>query len=291
MNTAPIVVGTDGTAPGEAAVRWAAREAARREAPLRIVYAYAPPADGDVPGIPDAERRLAAAVLDAAVVQARAAAAFRIRVEVDAVAGEPAAALLRQEDAGLLVVGNRGRGGFASLMLGSVSQRIATHATVPVVVVRGRTEIAAGPVVAGVDDSAAAAGVLAAAFEAAAARGAPLAVVRTYTSPTPLWVGDIPTVEAAVPKLDEQARRRLERDLAPWRERFPQVDAEAVVSPDGAAAVLVAVSHSARMIVVGSRGHGTVVNTLLGSTGLQLLHHAGCPVLVVRGRVLDSIAA
>jgi len=275
MNTAPIVVGTDGTAPGEAAVRWAAREATRREAPLRIVYAYEP----------DTGRHLAGAVLDAAVVQARAAASFQIRIEVDAVAGDPAAALLGQQDAGLLVVGNRGRGGFASLLLGSVSRRVATHATVAVVVVRGRTEIAAGPVVAGVDDSPAAAGVLAAAFEAAATRGAPLAVVRTYTSPTPLWVGDIPAVETAVPKLDAEERERLEHELAPWREKYPEVDAEAVVSPDGAAAVLVAVSHSARMIVVGSRGHGPVATTLLGSTGLHLLHHAGCPVLVARGSI------
>ncbi|MFI5937989.1 universal stress protein [Actinoplanes sp. NPDC051494] len=69
----------------------------------------------------------------------------------------------------------------------------------------------------------------------------------------------------------------------PWRERFPLVDVEGVVSPDGAAAVLVAVSHNARLRVVGNRGHRTVANTLLGSTSMQLLHRAGCPVLIVRG--------
>ncbi|MGA5298808.1 universal stress protein [Nucisporomicrobium flavum] len=275
----PIVAGTDGTAPGEAAVRWAAREAARRDVPLRIVSAYEPQ-----PGAQD-ERHLTEAVLDAAVVQARAAAAFHIRIEAHAVPGDPVTALLGQADAALLVVGNRGRGGFASLLLGSVSQRVATHAQVPVAVVRGRTEIASGPVVAGVDDSPAASGVLGAAFEAASHRDAPLAIVRSYTSPVPLWVGDIPAVDNAVPRVHAEELERLEQEVAPWREKYPEVDVEAVVSPDGAAAVLVAVSHSARLVVVGSRGHGTVVNTLLGSTGLQLLHHAGCPVLVVRGSI------
>ncbi|MEV4704413.1 universal stress protein [Actinoplanes sp. NPDC049316] len=281
----PIVVGTDGAAPGEAAVRWAAKEAARRGVPLRIVAAYESRPDEAALDAKDTDRGLATAVLDAAVVQARAAAASGIRVEAHAVPGDAVTALLNQRDAALLVVGNRGRGGFASLLLGSVSQRVATHAAVPVVVVRGRTETASGPVVAGVDDSAAASGVLGAAFEAAANRGAPLAIVRTYTSPVPLWVGDIPAVDNAVPRAQAEALERLEHEVAPWREKYPEVEAEAVVSPDGPAAVLVAVSHSARMVVVGSRGHGTVVNTLLGSTGLQLLHHAGCPVLVVRGSI------
>ncbi|BCJ48930.1 universal stress protein [Actinoplanes sp. NBRC 14428] len=290
MRTTPIVVGTDGTAPSEAAVRWAAREAARRETPLRIVYAYPPPpAEADATAAGDA-RQQAGVILDAALLQARAAAPYRIAVELEAVPGEPVAALLGQPDAEALVLGNRGRGGFASLLLGSVSQRVATHAEHPVVVVRGRTETASGPIVAGVDDSDAADGVLEAAFEAADTRGAPLAVVRTYAPPTPLWVGDIPAVQSAVPEIEAEQRRRLEQDIAPWREKFPEVDAEAVVSPDGAAAVLVAVSHSARMMVVGSRGHGTVANTLLGSTGLQLLHHSGCPVLIVRSRRTALVA-
>ena len=99
-----------------------------------------------------------------------------------------------------------------------------------------------------------------------------------------LDLGDLTLWELpAVRLLDAREREHLEEQLAPWRLRYPAVDAEAVVSPDGAAAVLVAVSHRAQLVVVGSRGHGTVANTLLGSTGVQLLHHAGCPVLIVRG--------
>ncbi|WP_203840949.1 universal stress protein [Winogradskya humida] len=260
-----IVAGTDGTASGEAAVRWAAREAARRDTTLRILYAYD-------------EHHLAAPVLDAAVVQARAAAPFAIRIEAVAVAGDPVPALLAIEDAALIVLGNRGRGGFASLLLGSVSQRVATYARTPVVVVRGRSGMP-GPIVAGVDDSDSAEAVLETAFSAAAGRGAPLAAVRGVSFAA---VGASPP--AGVPEREREETERLEAQLAPWRDRFPDVDAEAVVSPDGAAAVLVAVSHSARLMIVGSRGHGTVTNALLGSTGMQLLHHAGCPVLIVRGR-------
>ncbi len=62
-------------------------------------------------------------------------------------------ALRATEKAELTVIGSRGHGGFASLLLGSVSQQVATHASGPVVVVRGRTNITGGPVVVGVDGS------------------------------------------------------------------------------------------------------------------------------------------
>lgn len=285
MRTSTIVVGTDGTASSEAAVRWAAAEAARREVPLRIVHAY--DAEHDHSGL---ERQFAQAALDAAIRQARKVAPA-VRIEERAPAGDPVHGLLGAGADALIVLGNRGRGGFASLLLGSVSQRVATHASGPVVIVRGRTEVAGGPVVAGVDDSAAADGVLAAAFDAAASQGCSLAVVRTYAPPTPLWVGDIPVVDGEAPVVDAARQRDLEALVAPWRDKYPQVDAEVAVSPDGPAAVLVALSHSARLVVVGSRGHGTLAGTLLGSTGLQLLHHAGCPVLIERGPQVASIAS
>jgi len=46
--------------------------------------------------------------------------------------------------------------------------------------------------------------------------------------------------------------------------------------------VLTETSVSASLVVVGSRGHGSVAGTLLGSVGLQMVHHADCPVLIVR---------
>ncbi|GAA3337129.1 hypothetical protein GCM10020358_12250 [Amorphoplanes nipponensis] len=87
------------------------------------------------------------------------------------------------------------------------------------------------------------------------------------------------------------ARNRLQQQLAPWRVAYPEVDAEAVVSPDDVSAVLVAVSHNARLVVVGHPGHGPVVDALVGSTGLHLLHHAGCPVLVAPRPAVASLAS
>jgi nucleotide-binding universal stress UspA family protein len=275
MRTAPVVAGTDGTAQGEAAVRWAAREAVRRDTTLRIVYAYS---EAHAPhGI---DRHLAQIVLDAAAVQARAAAGYCVAVQTAPVAGDPVTALLAQRDACLLVLGSRTRTGISTLLPGSVGRRVAMRAAVPVLVVRGRTA-AGGPVVIGVDDSPAAELVLATGFQEAALRDAPLAVVRTYASPAPAWTTvDLPALD--LPTVDGAEHERLEEQLAPWRARHPRVEADAVVSPGAAAPLLIAVSCQARLIVVGSRSRGPIANALLGSTGMELLHHANCPVLITR---------
>jgi len=151
------------------------------------------------------------------------------------------------------------------------------------VVVRGRAETAAGPIAVGVDDSPAADLVLATAFEAARERGATLSVIRTFLPPAPLWVGtDIVPTDIDTPELDAAERERVNEQLAPWRNKYADVLVETLLSHDSAAAVLVGVSHGAQLVVVGSRGRGALAGTLLGSTGLQLLHHADCPVLIAR---------
>lgn len=293
MTTKEILVGTDGTAASHAAVRWAAREAQRRDRPLRIVHAFdwqweAARYDAGTEHI-DVARQLADAVVTAAREQALTVAPT-VRVEVDTLIGNPAPQLLAaaEEHAELLVVGSRGRGGFASLLLGSVSQRVATHATCPAVVVRGRGEVTEGPVVAGVDSSPAAGHVLATAFEAAASRDTGLAVIRSYLPPTSLWMGDMPAVVADLPQDDTTEREHLEELLAPWRQKYPDVPVKVIVSHDGPAAALVDVSHEAQLIIVGSRGHGAVAGVLLGSVGAQLLHHASCPVLIDRSPAQET---
>jgi nucleotide-binding universal stress UspA family protein len=286
MKTSQIVVGTDGTASSRAAVEWAAREASRRQALLRIVHVFdwewaGARYDGDSDYLKVA-RNLAEAVTGVALSQARAVAPG-IALEADPLIGNPVPRLLEvAEDAALVVLGNRGRGGFASLMLGSVSQRIATHAPCPVVIVRGRDDVADGPVAVGVDDTAAADHVLRTAFHAAAERGAALVVVRSYLPPTPLWIGDMPAVLLDTPEQDAAEHRGVEDLLSGWREKYPQVPVDVMVSHESAAAVLVGVSHGAQLVVVGSHGRGAFASALLGSTGMQLLHHADCPVRIDR---------
>jgi nucleotide-binding universal stress UspA family protein len=83
-------------------------------------------------------------------------------------------------------------------------------------------------------------------------------------------------------------RQRLDDRLAPWRNKFPDVPVETMLSHDSAAAVLTAISYSAQLVVVGSRGHGALAGSLLGSTGLHLLHHAACSVLIALPRLVNG---
>ena len=137
----PVVVGFDGSPESEVALRFAADEARMRGAPLRIVHAWEPSASGYLgeafaptpDAFVEAERR-ADVVLRAALEELRGET-----VEVEALAeeGGPAGVLLEQAaDAALLVVGSRGLGGAKRLLLGSVSQHLAHHATCPLVIVR-----------------------------------------------------------------------------------------------------------------------------------------------------------
>jgi nucleotide-binding universal stress UspA family protein len=286
MRTRAIIVGTDGTDCGKAAVEWAAGEARRRGLSLRIVHTFEWEWSGaryNVGGeYHDIARGLAEAITATAVDQARAVAPG-IEVEGDTLIGSPAPRLLSLADAAeLMVVGSRGRGGFAGLLLGSVSRRVATHASCAVVVVRGRDDADEGPVAVGVDDSPSAEQVLETAFEAASRRACGLAVIRSYLPVVPVWLADVRAAEVETPEQDEMERTRLDEQLAPWRDKFPDVPVEVTLTHASAAAALVDASTRARLVVVGSRGHGVIAGTLLGSAGLQALHHADCPVQVVR---------
>jgi nucleotide-binding universal stress UspA family protein len=139
-----IVVGVDGSEESKEALRWAIREAELRQATLRAVHAWSYPAlftGGFVPpdGLDwnllrrDAEDALHAAVTEVAGDHPHA---FIERVVVD---GTPGRALVEAaKEADLLVVGSRGHGGFTGLLLGSVSQQCAQHASCAVVIVRKR---------------------------------------------------------------------------------------------------------------------------------------------------------
>ncbi len=81
---------------------------------------------------------------------------------------------------------------------------------------------------------------------------------------------------------EDVERRALDDELVPWRDKYPHVPVEALISRHNAARVLVGVSHTAQLVVVGHRGYGTLAGTMLGSVSLQLLHHADCPVLIAR---------
>jgi nucleotide-binding universal stress UspA family protein len=289
MEGTEIIVGTDGSTSSVAAVRWAAREAQRRSLPLRIVHAFDWGWPAGRSAGTDELREPAQAEADATLAdvdrQAREVEPG-VTVRRSAVLGEPAPVLLDEaKEAALLVVGNRGRGGFASLLLGSVSQRVATHATCPVAVVRGRADATDGPVVAGFDGSPASQAVLSLAFQEAVQRKAELVVIRAFPPPPPgppPWRGDIAPLVEDLREREEAGREALAEAMSPWRDKYPRVQAETSVAHGGPARVLVGMSHTAQLVIVGGRGHGGWSAAVLGSVGLQLIHHADCPVLISR---------
>lgn len=139
-----IVVGVDGSECAHAALSFAAEEAALRGAQLRVVSAWEIPpgvyAGGLAPVLDqetlDSFRQNAQTVVDQAVAEV-AGLQPSVQCEGATVEGQPSEVLLQEaEGASLIVVGNRGRGGFASLMLGSVSQQVVHHAPCPVLIIR-----------------------------------------------------------------------------------------------------------------------------------------------------------
>jgi nucleotide-binding universal stress UspA family protein len=146
---AVIVVGVDHSEGAKAALRFALAEATLRQATLRVVHAWQyayigatgferslPALGGDIKELRDAAERELDATLRESIPEPGAVAIERRVVE-----DRPAAALVdASRDADLLVVGSRGHGGFAGLLLGSVSQQVAHHATCPVVIVHEKRE-------------------------------------------------------------------------------------------------------------------------------------------------------
>ena len=144
---AKIVVGIDGSEQSRDALRWALDEARLRKAELLAVHAWEPPvtipAPGPAPGfdlvailpqVQEAGERLVKAVVADVVGDDS-----DVAVEPVALEGPPAEVLVEAaDDAEILVVGSRGRGGFAALLLGSVSQQVAHHARCPVLIHRKR---------------------------------------------------------------------------------------------------------------------------------------------------------
>ncbi|HEX6872065.1 MAG TPA: universal stress protein, partial [Micromonosporaceae bacterium] len=292
VNPPEIVVGVDGSPASRAAVTWAAVRAARQHMPLLVAHVYdwrKPGARMAVGGAyAAAAREHAEATVTAAIADAKAAAP-KVQVRGEAILGHPGPALIGlSAEAGLMVVGSRGHGGFASLLLGSVSQQVATHSIAPVVVVRGRPDASAGPIVVGVDGSPAASHALSLAFAEATAHDRGVVAIRAYTPAQPPWGAGIePYVEDPEERHATELKVLIE-DVAPWRDKHPDVHVECVAASGHTAEVLIGVSATASLVVVGTRGHGGFAGLLLGSVSQQLLHHAECPVLIAHAGVVPA---
>jgi nucleotide-binding universal stress UspA family protein len=278
-----IVVGVDGSSGAAAAARWAAAEAARRGAGIRLVAAVEW-LEGPLVGLPVSEQRGADTLLEMADKSLEEAAvavsgvAPELRPERQADVGYPVAMLaVESRQAGLLVIGAGGHGRLASLVAGSVAVEVATQSACPVVVVRGEQHGSTAPVVVGVDVSPVGEAAIAFAFEAAAARGVPVIAVHTSGAP-PRDVRTVPRWSESI----ADAERDLAEALAGWCDKYPDVQVRRVVSKGHPARRLLELSEEAQLLVVGSRGHSELVGLVLGSVSHAMVHRAACPVVVVR---------
>lgn len=141
-----ILVGVDGSDHSRRALDWAMREAALRHVPLTVMTVHphlARPATGIYWGVPDLPENsldpdLAQATVQELVDEIAKEIAEIPELTVRVVIGDPAEELVKSSrDADLLVVGFRGSGEFAKLLMGSVSSKVAHHAACPVVVIPG----------------------------------------------------------------------------------------------------------------------------------------------------------
>ncbi|WP_440107377.1 universal stress protein [Streptosporangium sp. H16] len=283
---AHVVVGVDGSSPADSAVEWAVDDAVRRGCALKIVH-VCEPWPGDIPlqtppGFRDSVAEYGQGVLEGAAALARGRAP-RLEVETLLEAGRVGEILRREaEDAEQVVLGSRGLGGFTGLLLGSVSLALAGHVATPVVVVRDVPERTYDRVVVGFDGSDHSAVALEYAFEEAARRGAGLRAIHTWQMPVvgPGALVYTPLVE----DLLAAERQVCAGTLTPWREKYPQVEVEQTLVCGHPVGVLCEASAAADLVVVGSRGLGRFGSAMLGSVGHGVLHHARCPVAVVRAR-------
>ncbi|MHB1801335.1 MAG: universal stress protein [Actinomycetes bacterium] len=291
MAAGPVVVGVDGSEHAGLAVDWAVDAAVREHRRLVLLHAWhlpvAPVAVGvyDESELHEALDQAGRAILDQARDRARTrAGGHDLEITPRLVSGESAAQAMVDESiqAGLLVLGSRGLGGFAAVLLGSVAMHVAAHARCPVVVIRGVPAGIDGPVVVGVDGSTHTQQALAFGFEQAAARGVGLLAVHVWRSTSPDELDAASASVPGVPEAEMLSRRLLSEQLAGWAAQYPDVPVSTAVEHGAIVPSLVRTGHQGCLLVVGSRGLGGFSGLLLGSVSRGLLDHADSPVAIVR---------
>lgn len=286
-----VLVGVDGSDASATALTWAAREAQQRGGELEILYVgYTPVVSSPYAGVayvPPLEEiaEYGAGVL-AAAARSAARVASNIPVRTVMRTGHPVEILLAAaQDVTLVVLGTRGLGTVGSLVLGSVSTRLAARCAVPLVVVPpgDRDAGPGGRVVVGVDGSPHADAALRFALDEAARRDSRLLAVTAYTLPVgPLWLenplfyGDVTRVAR-----EEGAATVKESLLRVETPEHDRVVVDTAVLEGSPAQVILEAGRGAALTVVGSRGRSEIRGMLLGSVSQTVLHRADHPVAVV----------
>ena len=269
-----VVVGVDASDSARQAVGWSAEFASDAGRPLRLVHVSATPApDGMLPAwlreLVDTAERQGADPVEAVLVEGGVADALLERSEPD----------------GFLVVGSYGEGVHAGMLAGTLALALLARADCAVAVVRGAAPglppPRTGPVVAGVGDGPTADAVLERAAEIAAAHGAHVVAVHTWSDIVATAGGhSVRRTTAHGSELAADAAVALEARVTRCRERRPGVVIESRVVGDTALRALLDQAAGARAVVVG-RWRGPETGGMLGSTSRGLVEFAPCPVVVV----------
>jgi nucleotide-binding universal stress UspA family protein len=284
-----IVVAVDGSPESNAAVCWAARDAAMRNIPLTVVNVintavatWPPILYPDSLGVwqEDEARKIiahAVKIAEEAVTTDR-----KLTVKSEIVYSTPVPTLVEMSnEADMVVVGCSGRGAVARGLLGSVSSSVVRRASCPVAVIRDEDPLMPdpqhAPVLVGIDGSPASELATAIAFDEASRRGVELMALHAWSDVT---VFEIPGVDWS--EVGAQAERSLAERLAGWQERYPDVAVRRLVVCDRPARQLVEKSESAQLVVVGSHGRGGFSGMLLGSVSNAVVHSVRMPLIVAR---------
>jgi nucleotide-binding universal stress UspA family protein len=288
-----VLYATDGSPDAQAAAEWLSGFPLPAGAHvLAVAVVSLPPSALDIPTVQSHYDDLRAAA-GAVVEQARAGLGRRWEASGRVVEGEPREEIPRIADewgADLIVVGARGLSTVKGWLLGSVSTAVVHHAPCPVLVVKGRSRSLRKAVIA-VDGSA---GSMAAVrFLTALPLARTLAIRLLAVAEPPRLPVVAPEVLGAplLSALDESARARrsqlddmLGRVEAELSLRVADVERSAVLGHPAEEIIAAAGEPNVGLVVLGARGLGPVKRLVLGSVSERVLHHAPCPVLVVKER-------
>lgn len=277
-----IVVGVDGSENARRALAWALEGAGG--ASVEAVLAWQPPVVpapfGVVDAIFDPDDLEAAATEELAVMLEKAqadlpdgTAALVGRLEYGPIGPTLCEAAA---EADLLVVGQRGTGGFAGLRLGSVSDYCLHHATVPLAIVPQEARAPVDRIVVGIDGSDASVDALQWAEREAVRRDLPLVAMIAWSwSGLPFGRKELTRPGWTAEQAEEVVAHAVERaQLA----REVELD----VTNDLPAVALVRASDEGALVVVGAVGHTGLRGRFAGSVSRQVAHHAPGPLVIVR---------
>ncbi|MBF9067031.1 universal stress protein [Streptacidiphilus fuscans] len=280
--TSSLIVGVDSSDASLGAADWAGSEAAATGRSVRLVHVR-PGGFWRWPG----DERVDEAEQDALQAMKWFADDLRrahrgLRVDVETVTGPVDRVLLASADQdGTLVLGTRGSGGFAALLLGSVAQSVAAQAETPVILVPQQAA-AAQPgyrVVAGVDPAGDCRPVLDFALRNAQDHGVVMRAVHVWQPPVPWGAGPVQPGEAERHEVEHHQVHALREAVAAAHARFPVVESTSAELSGDPARVLVEEAEKASLLVVGRRRHRPV--SALGPVAHAAVHYSRCPVAVV----------